>query len=210
VKERLRAPLAAAVAFLMAGDLVARGPEALLDVWRFLFPYLWLFLAFEALRRRRRLLDAEAFLLGAAAGLLHDGALTKSLQDGIFLLNVNWLPALTSCFDWGAATVVSLHVADWVLPRPDEGVPAAPQRAPELAALVFLPAGALLLYLLDAITRRSVVERALGPEWPLTDFLFAAAAAALARRAFSRAAADEPEERDRGLWSRARAASGRR
>jgi hypothetical protein len=200
VRERSRAPLAAAVAFLIGGDLAASGPAALLDVWRFLFPYLWLFLAFEALRRRRRLLDEEAFLLGAAVGLLHDGALTKVLQDGVFFLGVNWLSALTACFDWGLVTVAALHVVDAFLPRPAEES-AAPLPAPELGALVFLPAGAFLLYLFDTLVGRARFERMLGPAWLLADLLFAGAAAALARRALSRAESDEPEARGRGLWA---------
>jgi hypothetical protein len=201
VKERHRAPLAAAVAFLIGGDLAARGPGALLDVWRYLFPYLWMFLAFEALRRKRRLLDEEAFLLGAAVGLLHDGALTKILQDGVLFLNVNWLSALTACFDWGLLTVVALHVADAALPRPAEESAAPPLRGPELAALVLLPGIALLLYLFDAVVGRARFERMLGPSWLLADLLFAGAAAALASRALSRAASDEPGPRGRGLWA---------
>ena len=200
MKERLRAPLAAAVAVLIGGDLAARGPEGLLDLWRFLFPYLWLFLAFEAARRRRRLLDAEAFLLGAAMGLAHDGIYAKTLQDGIFFLGVNGLSALAAAFDWGMVTVVALHVADALSPRPAEEE--APGSGPlALAALVFLPAAALALYLYDALIGRTRFERMLGPAWLLADLLFAAAAAALVRRAAIRSETDEPEERDAWLWA---------
>lgn len=202
MKERLRAPLAAAVAFLIGGDLAVRGPSGLLDLWRFAFPYLWLFLAFEAARRRGRLLDAEAFLLGAAVGLLHDGIFAKTLQDGVFSLGVNWLSALAAAFDWGMVTVVALHVADAYHPRPADDIPpsAVPGGA-ELAALVLIPVVAVILYLFDAWVGRLRVERMLGPARLLAELLFAVAAAALIRRAVVRSEADEPEERDAWLWA---------
>jgi hypothetical protein len=202
VKERYRAPLAAAVAFLIGGDLAARGPAGLLDLWGFLFPYAWLFLAFEAARRRRRLLDAEAFILGAAVGLIHDGIYAKTLQDGIFFLGVDWLSSVAAAFDWGMVTVVALHVADAFFPRPaDETPPSGASGVVELSAIVFLPAAALALYLFDAIVGRTRFQRMLGPAWLLADILFAAAAAALIRRAAVRSEADEPEERDAWLWA---------
>jgi hypothetical protein len=201
VRDRLRAPLAAAAAFLIAGDLAVYGPAALLDLWRFLFPFLWLFLALEALRRRFRIFDEEAFLLGAAAGLLHDGALTKVLQDGVFFLGVNWLSAAAACFDWGMLTVVALHVADALVPRPaDDGAAAPSLPTAELVALVFLPAGALLLYLFDLLVGRARFERMLGPTWLLADALFLGAAALLTRRALRRAEDAEPGERGLGVW----------
>lgn len=202
MKERFRAPLAAAVAFSIGGDLIARGPRGLLDVWRFLFPYLWLFLAFEAARRRRRLLDAEAFLLGAAVGLVSDGILAKTLQDGMFFLGVDWLSALAAAFDWGMATVVALHVADSCFPRPADEPPSSVVSgvlAP--AALVLLPAAALAMYLFDAWVGRTRFQRMLGPSWLLADLLFAAAAWALVRRAAVRSETGEPEERDAWLWA---------
>jgi hypothetical protein len=201
VKERFRAPLAAAAALLIGGDLAARGPGTLIDVWRCLFPYLWMFLAFEALRRRRRLLDEEAFLLGAAVGLAHDGIFSKTLQDGIFFLGINWLSTAAACFDWGMAAVVALHVTDALLPRPAGDEPVSGSGPLELAALVFLPAGEFMLYLYDALVGRTRFERMLGPSWLLADVLFAAAAAGLVRRALARADADEPGERDPGLWA---------
>ena len=202
MKERYRAPLAAAVAFLIGGDLAVRGPGGLLDLWRYLFPYLWLFLAFEAARRRRRLLDAEAFLLGAAMGLAHDGIFTKTLQDGIFFLGVNWLSVLAAAFDWGMVTVVALHVADAYQPRPeDEASSSESSGLFELVALVFLPAAALSMYLFDAWVGRLRFQRMLGPSWLLADLLFAAAALALLRRAAVRSETSEPEERDAWVWA---------
>ena len=202
MKERLRAPLAAAVAFLIGGELMAGGPSGLLDPWRFLFPYLWLFLVFAAARRRRRLLDEEAFLIGAAVGLIADGILAKTLQDGLFFLNVNWIGALASVFDWGVIAVVSLHVTDALFPRPQEKpAPAEAAGALELAALVFIPAAALAMYLFDVWVGRTRFQRMLGPAWLLADLLFAGAAAALVRRAAARSEAEEPEERDGWLWA---------
>jgi hypothetical protein len=202
VKERYRAPLAAAVAFLIGGDLAAKGLDGLLDPWRFLFPYLLLFLAFEAARRRRRLLDAEAFLLGAAAGLISDGVLAKTLQDGAFFLGINWLGSVVSVFDWGMVAVVALHVVDaWLPRREDESTSPAGPGLLALAALVFIPAAALTLYLFDVWVGRTRFQRMLGPSWLLADGLFAAAALALARRAAARAEAAEPEERDGWLWA---------
>lgn len=202
MKERLRAPLAAAVAFLIGGALMAGGLSGLLDPWRFLFPYLWLFLAFEAARRRRRLLDAEAFLIGAAVGLLADGAVAKTLQDGLYLLDIDWMGALASIFDWGMIAVVSLHVADACLPRP-EPEPSSSESSGllELVALVFIPAAALTMYLFDAEVGRTRFQRMLGPAWLLADLLFAAAAAALVWRAAVRSEAEEPEERDGWMWA---------
>jgi hypothetical protein len=202
VRERWRAPLAAAVAFLIGGDLAARGLDGLLDAWRFLFPYLWLFLAFEAARRRRRLLDEEAFLLGAAIGLVQDGILAKSLQDGVFFLGINWLGSLASAFDWGMIAVVALHVVDAYHPRvEDESPSSASSGVFELAALVFLPAAAFAMYLFDAWVGRTRFQRMLGPGWLLADLLFAAAALALVRRAAVRSQAAEPEEREGWFWA---------
>lgn len=200
MNRRLRAPLAAALALLIGGDLAAFGPAALFDAWRFLFPYLWLFLLFEALRRRRRLLDDEAFLLGAAVGLIHGGILTKNLQDGIFFLGINWLGAALSAFDWGLVTVIALHAVEARWPRPAEEPESGPGAA-ELVALVFLPAAAFAVYLVDAYGGRLRFERMLGPAWLLADLLFAAAAGLLVRRALRRSEADDAPPRDRGLWA---------
>lgn len=197
MRERLRPALAAALALLVGGDLAARGAWEALDLWRYLFPYLWLFLAFEALRSRRRLLDAEAFLLGAAVGLLHDGVYAKSLQEGASLLGIDWLGSLCAAFDWGMVAVLSLHAADALLPREET------ERAlklSELCGLVFLPAIALCGYFLRTFTGRYRYERMIGDTWLAADALFLIAAVLLYRRVLARAAEDEPGERDRGLW----------
>jgi hypothetical protein len=200
VRERLRAPLAAAVALLIGGNLAVSGPAALLNVWGFLFPYLWLFLVFEAARRRRRLLDDEAFLLGAAVGLIQGGVLTKSLQDGVFFLGIDWTRAALAAFDWGLVTVLALHAADAFVPRAE--TEPEPGFGPlEYAALVFLPAAAVVGYLLDAASGRARYEKTLGPAWLLADLLFMGAAALLVRRALARAENGDAPPRDRGLWA---------
>ncbi|MDE2143742.1 MAG: hypothetical protein KGJ84_15145, partial [Elusimicrobia bacterium] len=168
--------------------------------WRFVFPGLWLFLAFEAARRRRRLLDDEAFLLGAAAALIQGGLLTKVLQNGVSFLGVDWLNAAVSAFDGGMTAVLALHaVAAW-FPRPADEDPPPATGTLELIALIFLPLAAAAGYLLDAWDGRLRVERMLGPAWLLADILFAAVAALLLRRILIRAAAEEPPPRGGGFW----------
>lgn len=200
--ERLRAPLAALLALLIGGDLAARGPSAFADMWRFLWPYLWLFLFFEAARARRRLQDAEAFLIGAGVGLLHGGAYLKILQDGVRVFGVDWLASITSAFDWGMVAVLALHAADALLPRVDGEEYAV--GTPELAALALVPAAAVMIYLLDAATGRARIERFLGPVWLAADMMFAAAAFFLIRAAFVRAVAAEEEDvepREAWMWA---------
>lgn len=202
--QRWRAPLAAAVALMIGGDVAARGVGAFLDVWRFLFPYLWLFLLIERVRRARRVDDDEAFLLGAATGLLHGGLVLKTLQDGALPLGIDWLAALTSAFDWGLVTVLALHALDWRLPRPPEPAgPGALLDLLELAALVFIPAGLLAAFLGDMYTGRSRVDLALGPTWLLADLLFALMSWALYSRALARARSDEPLPREPVVWGAA-------
>ena len=197
MRERLRPLLAAAVALLIGGDLAARGLWEALDFWRWLFPYLWLFLAFEALRARRRILDAEAFLLGAAVGLFHDGVYVKILQEGASFLGIDWLGTVCTAFDWGMIVVLALHAANALLPREELE---HRLKMPELAALVFLPGLALCGYLLKTVSGRYRFERMIGDTWLLADILFLLAAGLLVRRVLARAAADEPEERERPVW----------
>jgi len=97
-------------------------------------------------------------------------------------------------------TVVSLHVADAILPRPAEPLSEQPSGLLELVALVFIPAAAIAMYLFDAWVGRTRFQRMLGPAWLLADLLFAGAAAALFRRAETRAESEETE-RDRWLWA---------
>lgn len=198
--QRLRAPLAALLALWISGDLAAAGVSALWDVRRWLFPYLPLFLLCEWLRRRRRLLDDEVFLLGAAAAVLDQGAVAKTLQDGLFFLGVNWLGTLSAAFDGGLVAVLVLHALD--ARRPAENPPPdAGADALELSALGLAAASAVVAWFVDAVTGRSRFARMLGPAWLTADILFAGAAVTLALRAWSRSGEEEPAPRDRGLWA---------
>jgi len=196
VAQRLRAPIAATIALLIGGDLVAGGVGALFDARRWLFPYLWLFLLFEAARARRRLLDGEAFLFGAAIGLLHDGVYAKLLQEGTLLLGIDWLGALVDVFDWGMVAVVSLHVADAILPRLESGVETGPWERVVIVAVAFM---AGMVYLTRTIFGLYRYERMIGSTWLLADLLFAAGVWTLARHAYVDADRETPPERDRWL-----------
>ncbi len=201
MNERLRAPLAAVLALWLSGDLAARGAPALWDIGRWLLPFLFLFTLFERLRRTRRLLDDEAFLLGAAAGLVYEGVYAKNLQDGLLFLGIDWLGAVSAAFDGGLVAVLALHALDARWPRPEgpDG-PGGPSSLAEPAVLFGVPAFALAGWAVDAYTGRARFERLLGPTWLLADLLFLAAAAALTRRALARAEEPEPPPRDAGLW----------
>ncbi|HAZ07294.1 MAG TPA: hypothetical protein DCZ01_01960 [Elusimicrobia bacterium] len=197
MKERLRPALTALFALLIGGDLAVRGWTGLFDLWRFLFPYLWLFLAFEAARARRRLLDTEAFLIAAAVGLVHDGVYAKTLQEGASLFGVDWLGAACAAFDWGLVAVCALHAADTLHPR-GEAPPGISLL--EAAGLVFLPGAAACVYLIKTLSGRYRFERMIGDTWLFADLLFIGASWLLARRAFARAGLTEPCELDRGVW----------
>jgi hypothetical protein len=198
VTSRLRAPLAALVALLIGGEFAARGGDALTDVGSWLVAYLLPFLVIELLRARRRLLDAEVFMLGAAAGLLVDGVYAKTLQEGGFVLGVDGLGALFALFDRGMVAVLALHVVDALLPRRED---APSPGLPERIAAGTIASGAVVVYLFRTITSRYRYERALGATWLLADLLFAGAAAALIRRALARAAEGEEPERDAWVWA---------
>ncbi len=197
MSERLRAPLAALAALLIGGELAARGSAVLTDVGGFLFPYVWLFLLFELLSSRRRLGDAEALMVGAAAGLLHDGVYAKALQEGALPFGFDALGAVFAVFDWGMTAVLALHVADALLPRVEE----SRDLRPEAAAAAAIAAAAAAVYALMTLTGRYRYERMIGSFWLLDDLLFIGAAAALVRRAWSRAAREEPQDRDGWLWA---------
>ena len=118
----LRAAVAAALALLISGDVARLGWEAI-GIWRFLFPFLGLFLVIESIRARRRVEDGEVFLLGAAAALLYAGVYTKSLQHGLQPLGVNWMGAVETAFDGGMTAVLALHVLAYARPRASEETP---------------------------------------------------------------------------------------
>ncbi|NNN06527.1 MAG: hypothetical protein HKL90_11555 [Elusimicrobia bacterium] len=195
--ERLRAPLAALAALLIGGEFAARGSAALTDVGGFLFPYVGLFLMFELLRARRRLGDAEAFLVGAAVGLLRDGVYAKTLQEGALPFGLDTLGAVFAVFDWGMTAVLALHAVDALLPRVEE----SRDLRPEAAAAGAIAAGAAAVYALMTLTGRYRYERMIGSFWLLDDLIFIGVAAALTRRAWRRATYEEPLERDGWLWA---------
>lgn len=177
-RQGLRAVAAAAAALLIGGDVAAFGPGALLNVGRWLFPYLALFLAIDLFRARRALGDREAFLLGGAAGLLHDGAWAKLLQEGTLLLGVDWVNALSTALEWGLISVAALHWAAAVDLKPARGA------RWEKAALAVIGVLAFAGYLIDLRLGDTLAARAIGPTWLLADLLFLGAAAALVWQAW--------------------------
>jgi hypothetical protein len=197
VRGRLRAPLAALAALLIGGALAGRGLDALTDLPGFLYPYVFLFLVFEVLRARRGLRDEDAFLVGAALGLIRDGIYAKTLQDGGLALGVDVPGALTSAFDWGMITVLSLHAVDAVLPREER----RDRAGAELILAGVVAACAFVDYLFSTVTGRYRWERMIGDGWLAADLAFAAAAYFLLRRAWRGAAEEEPPERARITWA---------
>ncbi len=119
-----RAAVAAALALLISGDVARLGWEAI-GLWRFLFPFLSLFLFIEIVRARRRVEDGEVFLLGAAAALLYAGVYTKSLQHGLQPLGVYWMRVVEVAFDGGMTAVLSLQVLAFARPRAKTKIPNA-------------------------------------------------------------------------------------
>jgi hypothetical protein len=198
LSARSRAPLAALVAFLIGGELAARGPALLLEWSRYAFPYLWLFLLLELVRALRRLGDGEAFLIAAAVGLLHDGVYAKALQEGSHaFVGIDVLGALGAVCDWGMLGVLSLHVVDAV--RPVDGRGRRPG-LPEAAALGVIALGAAARWGVDAWSGRWRLERFLGSGWLLADALFVLAALGLLGLALERGSSERPPARER--WQR--------
>jgi len=197
VRGRLRAPLAALAALLIGGALAGRGLDALTDLPGFLYPYVFLFLVFEILRARRRLRDEDAFLVGAALGLIHDGIYAKTLQDGGLALGVDVAGAPTSAFDWGMIAVLSLHAVDAALPREER----RDRAGPEIVLAGVIAVCAFVNYLFETLTGRYRWERMIGDGWLAADLAFAAAAFYLLRRAWRGAAEEEPPERSRLVWA---------
>lgn len=193
-----RALAAAALALLISGDVVRLGWGAV-GLWHLAFPYVWLFLLLEAARARRRVGDGEVFLAGAAMAMLYGGVYAKDLQYGLHPFGVDWLGVLGSAFDGGMTTVLALHAAARLRPRPD----AEPAEAGVLAGtyLVFVLGAAAVVYGVKTYLDFYRADRMLGPTWLAADVLFAAAAWFLARRAWRRSEEDAVAGRERGLWA---------
>jgi hypothetical protein len=192
-----RALGAAALALLISGDVARLGWDAV-GLWHFVFPYLWLFVLLEAARARRRVEDGEVFLAGAAMAMLYGGVYAKDLQYGAHPFGVDWLGTLCALFDGGMTAVLALHAADHIRPRGE----AEPEEAGMLpiAFLVFSLGAAAAVYGVKTALNFYRADRMLGPTWLVADILFAAAAWALARRAWRRAEGDAEREREPWMW----------
>lgn len=193
-----RALAAAALALLISGDVARLGWGAV-GLWHLTFPYIWLFLMLEAARAWRRVGDGEVFLAGAAMAMLYGGVYAKDLQYGLHPFGVDWLGVLGSAFDGGMTSVLALHVAARIRPRPD----AEPVEAGVLARvfLVFVFGAAAAVYGVKTSLDFYRADRMLGPTWLAADILFAGAAWFLARRAWRRSEEDAQAGREPGLWA---------
>lgn len=104
------APLLSAAALL--GGLEVFGQ------WRHLaFPYLWLFLIIDLLIEKKRLNDAQVFLLGAGFAFLYSGLYTKAMHDGLALTGLDWVAVLGGPLEWGMFCVLWFHVLGAAFPR---------------------------------------------------------------------------------------------
>ena len=194
----MRALAAAALALLISGDAARLGWDAI-GLWRFMFPYLWLFVLLEVGRARRRIEDGEIFLAGAAMAMLYGGIYAKDLQHGLHPFGIDWLGALCAAFDGGMTTVLALHVADRLRPRGEEE-----PREMGLLVIVFLVFGlaaAAAVYGVKTAFNFYRAERLLGPTWLVADILFAYAAWTLARRAWTRSEEEAETGRESWVWS---------
>lgn len=192
-----RALAAAALALLISGDAARLGWDAA-GLWHFVFPYLWLFVLLEGMRARRRMSDGKVFLAGASMAMLYGGVYAKDLQHGFHPLGIDWLGALGAAFDGGMTAVLALHVADRLRPRGDD----EPAEMGMLAIvfLVFGLGAAAAVYGVKTAFNFYRADRMLGPTWLAADMLFAGAAWALARRAWSRAESEEEAGREPWVW----------
>ncbi|MCM2304155.1 MAG: hypothetical protein NDJ72_05595 [Elusimicrobia bacterium] len=193
-----RAIAAAALALLISGDAARLGWGAV-GLWHLVFPYLWLFVLIEASRARRRIEDGEVFLAGAAMAMLYGGVYAKDLQYGFHPFGVDWLGVPGALFDGGMTAVLAFHAADRLRPRGD----AEPEGMGVLAMifLVFAFGAAASVYGVKTALDFYRADRMLGPTWLVADILFAGAAWALARRAWSRSEEDREAGRERWIWA---------
>jgi hypothetical protein len=131
-------------------------------------------------------------------GMLYGGVYAKDLQYGLHPFGVDWLGALCALFDGGMTAVLAFHAADRLRPR----VEAEPEEAGMLAVvfLVFVLGAAAAVYGVKTALDFYRADRMLGPTWLVADILFAGAAWALARRAWSRSEEDREAGRERWIW----------
>ncbi len=192
-----RALAAAALALLISGDVARMGWDAV-GLWHFVFPYLWLFVLLEASHALRRIEDGTVFLAGAAMVMLYGGVYAKDLQHGLHPFGLYWLGSLSSIFDGGMTTVLALHVADRLVPRPEENRVVS---FFTLVFLVFVLGAATAVYGVKTAFNFYRADRMLGPTWLVADILFISAAWVLARRAWSRSGEEAESGRESWVWS---------
>jgi len=193
----MRALVAALLALLISGDIARLGWDAV-GLWHFAFPYVWLFVALEACRARRRVEDGVVFLAGAAMAMAYGGIYAKDFQHGLHPLGIDWLGAVCGAFDGGMTTVLALHAAERLRPRVERGP--AEMGMLTVVFLVFGLGAAAAIYGVKTQFNFYRADRMLGPSWLFADLLFAAAAWTFARRAWKRSESDEPAEEFREPW----------
>jgi hypothetical protein len=161
-------------------------------------PWLWLFLALEAARVRRRIGDGEVFLAGAAAAMLHAGIYAKDLQHGFHPLGIDWLGAALGLFQGGMTAVLCAHIAARLIPRRVEHPESAGLLLPVF--LVFALGAGVVVYGVRTVFGFYLAERLIVETWLLGDLLFAGLGLWLWRRALERAALDEEPGREPWIW----------
>lgn len=200
-----RAFAAAALALLIGGDSVRLGWDAI-GLWHFLFPYLWLFVLLETARAKGRVEDGEVFLAGAAMAMLYGGVYAKDLQHGLHPFGIDWPGSVCAAFDGGMTTVLALHVAERAFPRAaavseDSAEPGGPvPQVLTLAFLAFVAGTGAAVYGVKTAFNFYRADRMLGPTWLVSDILFLATAAVLARRAWRDVTEGEAAQRPSWVW----------
>ncbi len=163
-----------------------------------MLPWLWLFLALEAARARRRVGDGEVFLAGAAAVVLHAGVYAKDLQHGFHPLGVDWLGAAIAVFDGGMTAVLCAHLAARLFPRRVEHPESAGLLLPVF--LVFALGAGLVTYGIRTAFGFYLYERLIADTWLLGDLVLGGLGVWLWRRALRRSEMDEEPGRERWIW----------
>lgn len=179
---RTRSFAAAALALLIGGEIARLGWGAS-GLWRFVFPWLWLFVLLEEERARRGLDDWKVFLAGAAMAMIDGGIYSKWLQDGFSPLGIDWVGILPAAFDGGMIAVLALHVLSKLDPESgNKGLLSPAWTRVFLWAAACVAAG---IYVYKTAFDFYRAERLLGLTWLTADILFAIIAWRLARRVWT-------------------------
>lgn len=194
-----RAAAAAAIALLVGGDVVRLGWDAA-RLWHFVFPYLWTFVLLESMRARRRVEDGETFLAGAAVALLYAGVYAKDLQHGWHPFGVDWLSVPCAAFDGGMTTLLAAHLVERLRPRGEQERSDGPDML-TMAFLVFVAAGAALVYLINTVFNFYKADRMLDATWLAADIGFAWLAWKAARSCLEHSENETPLSRDGVVWA---------